>query len=166
MEYWEREKLANQCRILEHLEDEAAASWRKARIIFEKGYTRDYNWAIDWVRREETGRETCEEVFDILEMHSQLKHSYEKLDGVSDVEEGNIKLRGFDGNHEADHLDYARFVVGEDEKYPELKENVGNSHAPTLERYRDMVAKWEDRRGGSGQLSAEDIRAIVEAGNR
>lgn len=164
MDYWDRAKLAHQCRILEHLEDDASDAWRKARIIFERGYTRDYSWALNWVRDQETSREVCEEVVDILEMFSKLEHCYDDLDEVPGVEQRNVEFWGFDGNHEAEHLDYAKFLVEEDGKFASIKDKVVNSHCPTLQRYRRMLKEYQSQNTPGQSLGADAIQEIIQAG--
>jgi uncharacterized protein YfbU (UPF0304 family) len=164
MDYWERAKLANQCRILEHLEDDASEGWRKARIIFERGYTRDYSWAMNWVREQETNQQVCDEVVDILEMFSRLEHSYKKLGGVSGVDQDDVRFQGFSGNDEGQHLDYATFLVEEAGKFSRLKNDVKDSHFPTLHRYRPMLQEYQDQNTSSPALGANAIQEIVQAG--
>jgi uncharacterized protein YfbU (UPF0304 family) len=40
-----------------------------------------------------------------------------------------------------------------------------NSHCPMLPRYRKMIPVWRQRRNPSQPLSADDIRAVLAAGN-
>ena len=52
----------------------------------------------------------------------------------------HVRFRGFDGNNEGEHLSIALFLIEEMNRFSKFKGRELNSHSPTLERYRRMLA--------------------------
>jgi uncharacterized protein YfbU (UPF0304 family) len=156
-------------------DDDVRDYCRKAVTILEHGYELEYTWLAESIQ-EPMSVEECEEVYDILEMHSDLLFAHEQLGAASGVDKASVTFRGFDGNEEAGTLTYARFLIEDLGKWDDLAPVPGsnlNSHMPTLARYRGMLAVWrqwrDDRRKDpigvtrDPMMTADEIRRIVEA---
>lgn len=92
-------------------------------------------------------------------MFRRLNYSYEKLGDKSGIEVGELRFFGFDGDNERRNYSYGRFLnsVG---KYEESE--VINSHMPSLEIYRRMLAEFEPLKD-KHPLGKEDIQRILAA---
>ena len=157
----ERLTLVNQFRILQsaHKDDDYLAEYyQRLEQIFERGYVSLYHEAFDSLPNE-LSLEVSEEVLSILDLHRALLYSLGQKPDPADIE--RVKFNGFDANNESDHLSFAKFFTKDGEKYQELQ--VFNSHMPTLERYRKMLAEW-DRMERKQQLTKVQIESILEAG--
>lgn len=167
--------LANQYRLLEESASEATRDdYRNAVTILENGYELEYETLIPAFTGPMSEQE-CLEVYDILEMHSDLHFAHQKLGEGSGVDK-DVRFPGFDGNEEARTLSYARFLIERLGKWEELAPALGfglNSHTPMLDRYRRMLMVWRQCRSdrdqehaldpGGSPLTAEEIKRIVEA---
>lgn len=161
----ERWMLANQYKILEALYPDEAAYYEKSRTALERGYEMEYPWLCEHIYEETLSVEECREVLDILEMFSNLKYSYEKLQDKSGIDEYRISFSGFDGNNEGAYLDYADHYCNreDDIRYPELGFPKDlNSHAPLLGGYRRMLEEWRTSKDKL-HLSKTEIIRITEA---
>lgn len=137
----------------------------------------DKTWSIPWkysgipFGNQETP-EIVKEVLDILDMWSFIEYSYGKL---SDEEKTYIekeaapfgkapKFRGFDGNNETDYMGTASFVVNQLDRFEEFKGRNFNSHCPSVDGYRRMLAVFNDVRKDFylDSLSAEQIASILK----
>ena len=168
--------LANHYRLLERNAPEGMGDYyRNAVTILEQGYELEYRTLTQSLQDPMSEKE-CEEVYDILEMHSDLLFAYEQLGVTSGVDEGAVAFRGFDGNEEARTLSYVRFLITDLGKWEDLAPAPGsdlNSHMPTLARYRRMLEVWrqwrDDRRKDpigltqDPMMTADEIKRIVEA---
>jgi hypothetical protein len=157
----ERLLLSNQFRILAKVEPAEAGHYMENVKILENGYTREYSLLIDDFS-EEMSANACELVDDILDMHRALKDAYEELQDKSGIRAADIKFHGFDGNNEIEYLRYASFLFNQG-RWEESKGANGecaNSHARTLDRYRDMLAQWKTS-ADRHKLTCEDIVRIV-----
>jgi uncharacterized protein YfbU (UPF0304 family) len=157
----ERLQLINQYRLLQaaHSDDEYVCNhYKRLEAIFECGYVELYGEAIGELR-DELPIEISDEVFDILNLHRAMLWSLGQKPAPEDVE--RVKFLGFDANNEGRHLGFAKFFTSDGDKYRELY--IFNSHHPTLERYRKMVAEWQ-RMKKNPHLSKEQIDSILEAG--
>src|SRR5947209_2882930 len=103
------------------------------REVAERVYTLHYPEFYPHLH-EEMPEASCREVMDILDMHWSLKSSYLQLTDKAGIDEEQIRFDGFDGNNEAQYLAYAQFLIKQD-RWPELKDEVKNSHAQTLHYY-------------------------------
>lgn len=161
----ERWILVNQYRILERLDPENAEYYKEARAILEEGYELLYEDIDASIFRDEhvMSSEDCTEVIDILAMFDALQHSYDALPDKSTIEDWKINFVGFDGNNETAQMAFARFYSSYREgRFVGLRHVEDfNSHAPTLDRYRRMLRRWQ-KLGQSHSLSEQEIKAVVE----
>jgi len=78
----------------------------------------------------------------------------------------NVRFRGFDGNHEADHLVHALFLIEDFGLYQIFKGRDLNSYTPLLDVYRRMFKVFEPMRSPVGlqatKLSASDIIGVLK----
>ena len=145
----ERLILANQFRILEHLDQ--SEDWARLRKIVEEGYALQYD-------------DLSREVWDILNMFSMMKRAYENLppEERKEIQEYVVRFSGFDGNNEPERVRYTRFIVDDLGRFSDLDRGDDfNSHMPSLATYRRMLPAWEasdDRHN----LSKEDLMRIAE----
>jgi uncharacterized protein YfbU (UPF0304 family) len=165
--------LANQYRLLElSAPDEGIREhYRNAVTILERGYELEYHTITDSFF-EPMSEEECREVYDILEMLSDLKFAYGEVGEASGVDEVAISFRGFDGNNEAKWLAYASFLMTELGKWADLapaRRDGLNSHMPMLGRYRAMLRVWRPVRENhisnfdATALTSDEIKQIADA---
>lgn len=157
----ERLQLVNQYRILQAVhgdDDYLSKRYKRLEEIFERGYIDMYHEAFNdlW---DELLPEVSEEVLNILDMHRAILWSLGQNPNPKDLE--RVKFLGFDGNNESKQLGFAKFFAQDGDKYKELQ--IFNSHHPTLQRYRKMLAEWE-RMGRKPQLTKDQIESILDAG--
>jgi hypothetical protein len=107
----------------------------------------DHFWAFEW-KLQFLGDGSPRppelvEVLDILDAWRVLKLSFAEADTarfLAETRETEIPiLEGFDANNEDRHLSIARFLVEQLDRFPELKDQVINSHAPNLAYYGRLV---------------------------
>jgi uncharacterized protein YfbU (UPF0304 family) len=157
----ERLNFVNQFRILQaihHDDDIEVKHYRYLEEIFERGYEYLYFECFEHLW-DAMPTEVAEEVVDILQMHRVLLHSLGEKPSPADIE--RVKFLGFDGNYESNYLAFGRFYTKDGERFEEIK--VINSHHPTLDGYRKMLAEWR-RMDNKHQLSKAQIESILEAG--
>ena len=163
----ERWRVSNQFKILEEVDPESAEYYAEMREAIDSGYLLEY--PPDYVLRDEQtlSDDDCCEVLDILSMFRDLRYGYDELKDRSGLEEWLIELSGFDGNNEATRLGYCQYICNpKHERFQELhKGDNYNSHMPTLDAYRRMLAVW--RRVSEGRmgrlLTKQQIVEIVSA---
>ncbi len=161
----ERLILSNQYRILEALYPKEAKGIAHTREAIENGFELEYRAATQHVNDGDDimAAEECREVIDILEMFSVLKRCYKSLPDKSGIDEAATHFEGFDGNNETKQVAYARHFCGDGDRFSDLDRGDNfNSHFPTLEPYRRMVAEWE-KSPKKHQLSKEDLIRITSA---
>jgi len=157
----ERWMLSNQYQILEKLDPEQAKHYANAREVIENGYTLEYEWISQYIM-DEFPVEGCTEVLDILDMFQSLKFSYDELDDKSGIKEASVRFQGFDGNHETNHMAYARHLVEDEGKFDVLQIKNFNGHFPSLDRYLWMVEEW-NKSADKFRLTKDDIIRITSA---
>jgi uncharacterized protein YfbU (UPF0304 family) len=160
----ERWMLANQYLILEALYPEDARYYKEVRTVLEEGYELHYDWISQRIYSGESilSEAECKEVIDTLAMFEALQDSYKILADKSGIEEWRVKFRGFDGNHETKQLAYASFFCAHGGgRFQSLEKPKDlNSHSPSLERYRRMLAHWKQS-GEEYRLTKEQIMKII-----
>lgn len=134
-------------------------------------------WALEW---ELTGilhghtddKRALNLVVDTLDMWWFIERAY---NGFSDEEKKrleaevgsfgkNPKFPGFDGNHEAEYLGIARFLVKQLKRFEDLDVGSFNSHMPSVDRYRRMIGLFEPMRKnlmGRG-LNVEEVITLLK----
>jgi uncharacterized protein YfbU (UPF0304 family) len=162
----ERLFLVLQLRILQAVCPEEKDILDRRIVMLQSGYELDYP---DLISLFDNGlsRRACIEVIDILEMHSELFWSLQKLKSKSGIKESDIWFRGFDGNNELrqkNYTEYFLFTLGRYQSlHTQVKKNDCDSHWPMLDTYRNMLRIFNSRKHPSSPLSAEDMKAILAA---
>lgn len=152
--------LWNQYSILEALQPEEADHYRKLKTILENGYKLHYDDMCPHIDREEFDAEDAREVICILGMFEVIQDSIREgsVEGVADW---SLQFAGFDGNHEVDQLGYLRFLVEQQDRFRHvIRDGRYNSHAPLLNRYREMLERYQEL-GSPMRLTEEQIRIIA-----
>lgn len=162
----ERLLLANQYRILEQLLPEEG--YEHAREIVVNGYEGDYHSLFNELMSP-VPEDVCEEVIQVFELHRRLHLSYRDMPEADrdGIDPNSIRFRGFDGNHEGRHMDYAQFRLGETGMWDELHSRDGfyNSHSPMLPRYRAMMAAVKRMAPGSlRDLTTHELKEVLKLG--
>nr|WP_321397479.1 YfbU family protein [uncultured Desulfobacter sp.] len=137
----------------------------------------EHTWSIPWkypgipFEQEETPQ-VVSEVLDILEMWSVIENSYRQFSKEDKklIEEEtepfgkDPKFKGFDGNNETEHMSAATFLINDLDRFTEFKERYLNSHCPTLETYRRMLAAFEEVKNGNiyYPMTAQQVIKILK----
>jgi uncharacterized protein YfbU (UPF0304 family) len=140
----------------------------------------DNTWALPWEMsgilssgpKEETPPEVSD-VLDILDMWTLLEEAYQRL-GPKDKKRvkteaepfgTRVKFEGFDGNNETELMSIARFLVDDMGRFSRFKGRDMNSHGPSIDVYRRMLAVYEPIRGtlDGKVMTADQVIAILKA---
>ncbi|MDR4493908.1 MAG: YfbU family protein [Nitrospirales bacterium] len=155
--------IANQLKILEKLYPEEATYYAQHRKALEYGYSLHYSWLVENFFEEMTVDE-CREVLEILNMYRAITFSYKKIQDTSGIQDSWLKFQGFDGNNESKQFSYAQYFISDLGRFDELKYEAEypdfNSHMPTLEKYRRMLAWWNSH-GRSFELSKNQLVELL-----
>lgn len=114
------------------------------------GFSLHYDEVFLGLYDEELSREECLEVLDILEMYRGIIYSYNILRSAgkcSKLSDPIVKFPGFDGNNETKQLAYTQYFIMDLKRYSEINEiseGYYNSHCPMLNKYRNMLQKWNE----------------------
>lgn len=111
------------------------------------------------------------EVLDILEMWELLEYSYSQLQPAdktkvkADAKPSghDVRFRGFDGNNETEYMAATGVLINDLDRFSTFKGRDLNSHMPSLETYRRMLAVLQPLRNSHdfGPLNAEQIIQIL-----
>lgn len=156
--------IANQLKILEKLFPDEASYYAQQRKAVENGYSLNYSWLVEYFYDEMTEDE-CREVLDILDMYRAITFSYRKLNDASGIDSLWLKFPGFDGNDESKQFSYVQYFILDLGRFEELKYGSEypdfNSHMPTLDKYRRMLAHWRAL-GKSFDLNKAQLSELLE----
>ena len=158
--------LANQYRILEHVDTTGSNQYGLFAEILERGYTNLYS-ELTQTLWDDMDISISESVFEILNLYREIE-GYKKANpqDTKVCNHASADLPGFDGNHEGEHRSFALFLVRQMGKYQEqvpiMKRTKLNSHTPMLGRYARMLTVW-DRMGNKNSLSHDEVLAILNA---
>lgn len=138
-----------------------------------------HSWGLEWQYRgifseKQRDQRAVAEVVDVLEMWSALERSFVHL---SEAERARLRTEarpfgdeveypGFDGNNESEHLSIAAFMIKDLERFPEFSERAHlNSHSPTLDMHRRMLAKFAQvrRLAKRGVLGINQLIEVMRA---
>lgn len=147
--------------------------------ILEEGFTGEY-WYETAGFRTELSKRDCGRVLDILDMFRMITYSLDRMEKEGSPVEAKLALelefRGFDHNDplESHMAHYVDFVMRDDrwiELKPQLARNdIGNSHAPSLPTYVRMLSEYrrimDSRERGSFRrtdylLSLDELQQIA-----
>jgi uncharacterized protein YfbU (UPF0304 family) len=165
MDIEKRHHLWLQYRILHNLEP--GQGWDKSAEVLQKGFEAEYgDLTVHFYEPVSTAdAEFLHAVFCRLEA---LKDSIEtlKLDDASLIH--RAQFIGFDFNvpYEARLAGYAEYLF-DDGRWASFRPAHGmNSHSPRVERYREMIERFDGWDGGrdyrDNPLSEEEIRRILQ----
>lgn len=113
------------------------------------------------------------EVGNILDMWSCLEDSFSALSGTdkktlaekADPFGKEVRFRGFDGNNEGEQMSIADFLIADLDRFSEFKGRDLNSHCPSIDCYRRMLAVYEpiQKKTQPRHLNVDDLAAILNA---
>ena len=162
----ERIILANQLKILEKLDPDAAKYYANHRKAIESGFKLHYSWIAESIDDNEMSEEECGEVLDVLDMYRAITYSYQQLEDKTDIELDAIKFPGYDGNNESKQFSYTNFFITDLGRFDELRFGAEypdfNSHLPMVDEYRRMLNIWK-KYPHRHRLGKEQIKELLEA---
>lgn len=162
----ERWILANQYKILEHLDPDNAEEYQTMQEVLERGYEKEYDWKTSYIYEGDDilTEEQSLYVINVMAMYDALQQSYQLLADKTGIEERTLAFPGFDGNNEAKYLGYAAFLRKREDKFTDLQLSGRdlNSHMPSLAIYNRMQDLWAQL-GEKYELSRDEIQAILDA---
>jgi uncharacterized protein YfbU (UPF0304 family) len=119
---------------------------------------------------EEDTSPIVQEIANVLDMWSCIEHGFEALDPSDQKafreDETLIPpvFQGFDGNHEAEYQDVARFMIGRLPYFTKFAGRDMESYRPMVERYRRIMRAylpvWE-RMDGTRTFTLSELRTIL-----
>lgn len=126
--------------ILKKLDADNREYYEQCQKIIENGSESDIEDLTYFLNG--TSEYVKKETYDILEMYSNLEDAQEKLT-LNNENTGKVTFRGFDGNEEAEHYNYCKYIVNDEGKYSEFSDRELNSHFPHLNTYRAMLERYK-----------------------
>ena len=135
-------------------------------------------WALKWrytgIFHGHEVEESCvKEVADMLDMWwfievSHKKFSNEDKELVKTQAEPfgeHVLFSGFDGNYETEHLSVANFIIRDLERFEIFHGRDLNSHVPSVDGYRRMLAVFEPMRPGlvGRELEPTEVIRLLNA---
>jgi uncharacterized protein YfbU (UPF0304 family) len=156
----ERFALAIQYEILDALKPEEGYGKHSESLMS------GHKWIYDDIFRlmsENLPDEKARYVLDVLDLYRDLTISFGHLENKSSIEEYEIKFPGFDGNHEAELLNFARDLLNYHMYESVLQDNELDSHSQTTEIYQRMLSKWSELGRPRAPLAKETIQDILAA---
>jgi uncharacterized protein len=139
----------------------------------------EYTWALAWKypglvgSSENKTPPAVREVLDVLEMWELLEYSNNRLQSADKVKVKadtklsghDVRFRGFDGNNETEYMGIAGVLINHLDRFSIFKGRDLNSHMPSLETYRRMLAVFQPLRytHDFDMLNAEQIIKILNA---
>ncbi len=160
--------LYNQHKILAKLYPNEADYYDRAAEAIGDGYAYEYSHLAQNIYERGLSEDQCIFVYSVMGMFMRLKWAYEDLshEDKADIPTHKIEFRGFDGNNETMYLGYARWIVKEGQSFQNIKDGGDglNSHMPTLNLYRNMLAVWKSRELETKEkITKDDIVAVTSA---
>lgn len=128
-------------------------------------------WALKWkyssiFHSDGPSDEIVEETAQIMSMCRVLENSIAALspEELAQIDENDRTVfEGFDGNHEP-HFGVATTLITKLDRFSEWKDRYLNSHSYTLDRYREMKARYDEiKLPPGGRFSLSDIQKIISA---
>lgn len=137
-----------------------------------------HSWGLLWeftgvFHGHEDNEEVVSEVVNVLDMWTFLESGYERLSKKEKARVATeaaplgkyVRFSGFDGNDESEYMGVAHFLIEKLGRFTNFKGRELNSHIPSLESYRRMLAVFEPVRCSlvGRPLSADEIIVILLA---
>lgn len=143
LEKKDRLMLINQYKILVQLNSNESNYYKELIEILENGYEIFYSMLDQWMddgMPEEEGRF----VLNILDLYRAIEDVKRKTRDEQLLTHHHAVFSGFDGNNEAGHLSFARFLIEVQNKFQEQKQYLFqndnlNSHCPMIDKYQRML---------------------------
>lgn len=157
----ERLILSNQYRILAKLEGDDE-HYSLMADTFHEGYKWLYDQYLDNLGPN-LDDDKATFVVDILDLYSSMRSSYRDLEDKSGIDADDLKFPGFDGNNEGDLMGFADMLVKHRRFVETLRKHGNNSHMPTVDIYRRMLACWNDMGQPTYPYSKEQILQLLDA---
>jgi uncharacterized protein YfbU (UPF0304 family) len=139
----------------------------------------DNTWALSWEMPSIVGDSpdptppAVSQVSDILDMWSFIEEAYasfgasekKKIEAEANPFGTHVQFSGFDGNNEAELMSIARFFVEDMGRFSRFKGRDLNSHHPSIETYRRMLAVFEPIRKtlAGHELTAGQVIELLNA---
>ncbi len=156
----DRLMLWNQYEILKLLDQENAEDYENYQEILLQGFEYDYDSLVSGM--DDIPKDVSEEVYDILQMFRCLAFSFERLDDTAELTKEDVMFEGFDGNEEIPHYIYAKWLIRDNGKYEELSKCDFNSHWRKLDKYREMLERFNEVISKKGYSRFTDSLSLNE----
>jgi uncharacterized protein YfbU (UPF0304 family) len=163
---FKRMVLANQYRILSHLDSRSADYGSKAAEMAVECWRVESLPDVEAIQsysRDCLTRQDQKFVLDSLHVFELIQDGIKK--GMEPkTEHPMIQFPGFDGNNETKLMSYARHVVENENRFESVERSFQdfNSHMPTVEIYQRMISAWE-RLGKPLHITEELFDALIDA---
>lgn len=152
--------------ILSILKPKEAKEHQTAIEILRDGYHEDlYEDAAGSCLSEPFSEKNQKFVYDVLDLYVSLGRSYGALSKQEKkkIDKALLRFPGFDGNNEAAHLAFAKFVVKKQGRWSDIDCKAGfNSDSPMLETYKIMLAEARKLKSDRSDWSADEISKVLE----
>lgn len=136
--------LYNQFKILEQLSTslDEKDNYKHSQQIVEIGSDSD----VDALAANLTGTPELvkKNTMGILNMFTVLENAYEKLNIDNSEYEYNSSFHGFDHNNEIEYYCYCKFLIQEEELYPEFSNRELLSHSRKLTHYLNLLQRYNN----------------------
>ncbi|MET3352360.1 UNVERIFIED_ORG: uncharacterized protein YfbU (UPF0304 family) [Xanthobacter viscosus] len=145
--------------------------------LIQKSVYGGHFWALKWelvgiLHDRTVSNADVSFVADVLDMWSFIEEAGEtlgkadrsKLVNATGPWNDKPKFSGFDGNNEGLYLSIATFMVKEMNRFERFKDRSLNSHSPSINRNRAMLAIFEPMRGSlvGRSLNVDELIAILQ----
>jgi uncharacterized protein YfbU (UPF0304 family) len=156
----ERLMLANQYEILAQLKKDDSYE------DMAKNLRDGHKWIYDQYGQhlsEDLPDHKAQHVLAILGIFSDMSDSYDELTDKSGIDEHRVRFHGFDGNNESELLHFAAALSKNGNYSKTVGTHAKNSHMPTTDAYRRMIAEWERLGKPNYPYSKATIQSITTA---
>ncbi|PNA03540.1 hypothetical protein C1X30_18550 [Pseudomonas sp. FW305-BF6] len=128
----------------------------------DRGYEFEIQTLMERASVEPVSMSECQEVRSILDMFRNLQNSLRKH-AVDEELTKSALFPGFDGNEEPAHHSYALYLLEDQGLWQGLtnREGTWNSHYPTLDGYRAMLAEYQNI--GGFPHSIKEVERVLAA---
>jgi uncharacterized protein YfbU (UPF0304 family) len=161
----ERVILGNQYRILELLDPQEAAHYRRAQEALRGGFETEYESVFERVATKESlSKDDCKYVIDTLRMFVALGDAYAALDDKTGINQDRLRFEGFDGHREGLQVRFAKYLAHEGPRFAEVQEGTdgADSHRCLFMLYCRMVDEWR-KSANPNLLTRADVVRITSA---
>lgn len=163
LDRYQRLALLNQFNILAQVDEHEREQWKRKSRIVSRGFEGEYDSLFSQIETDTLSSDECAFVMDTLDMFRVIHVYQEQSDNPSAFDGRHIKFEGFDSNNEHKYYSYLHFLRTQDMWEELMPHGAIDSHHPTLERYRRMVAQWHAS-DDKYDLKESDVARIATAG--